>query len=100
MILNARSVNNKDHLIVQELHDCSVDMAVITETWLKDTEVNNSWFNQSELKQCKYDILTQSRPGPKKGGGIALIYKLKYNNIKLLKKNNSNNGIQSLQTHP
>ena len=29
----------------------------------------------------------QNRPGPKKEGGIALIYKHKYNNIKLLGKN-------------
>ena len=57
-ILNARSVRNKDHLIVQELHDSSVDMAVITETWIKDTYIDNSWFNQSEL--------TQNRPGAKK----------------------------------
>ena len=33
--LNARSVRNKDHLIVQELHYSHVDMVVITETWLK-----------------------------------------------------------------
>ena len=33
--LNAISVRNKDHLIVQELHDSNVDMTVITETRLK-----------------------------------------------------------------
>ena len=81
--LNARSLRNKDQLIVHEVHDGNVDMTVITETWLKDTEVNNSWLNQSELKQCNYDMLTQNRPGPKKGGGIAVIYKAEYN-IKLL----------------
>ena len=85
--LTARSVRNKDQLIAQELHDSSVDMEVITEAWLKDTEVNNSWLYQSEFKQGNYDILTQNRPGPKKGGDIALVYKPKYNNnIKLLEK--------------
>ena len=59
---NARSVRNKNHLIVQGLHDSSVDIAVITETWLKDTEVDGSWLNQSELKQCNYDILMHNRP--------------------------------------
>ena len=34
--LNARSIKNKDHLIVQQLHETDVDLAVITETWLKD----------------------------------------------------------------
>ena len=85
--LNTRSVRNKDHLIVQELHNINVDMAVKTETWLKDTEAYNSWLDQSELKQCNYDILMQNRPGPKKVGGIALIYKHEYNNnFKLMEK--------------
>ena len=88
MTLNARSVRNKDHLIVQELHDSSADMEVITETWLEDTEVYNLCLNQSELKQCNYDVLTQNRPGPKKGGGIALIYKHEYN-IELSEKQNN-----------
>ena len=47
--LNARSVRNKDLLIVQELHNSNVNMAVITETWLKDTEAGNSWLNKSIL---------------------------------------------------
>ena len=99
--LNARLVRNKDHDIVQELHDSSVAMAVLTKTWPKDTEVGNSWLNQLEIKQCNYDILMQNRPGPKTGRGIALIYKHEYNNyIKLLKKHNNGNGIDSLQTHP
>ena len=83
--LNSRSVRNKDHLIVQVLYDSNVDMAVITETWLKDTEADNSWFNQSELKQCNNDKLMQNKLGPKKVGGIALIHKHEYN-IKLLEK--------------
>ena len=83
--LNARSVRNKDHIILQELHDSNIDMAVITETWLKDTEADDSWLNQSNLKQCNCDILMHNRQGPKKGGGITLIYKLEYSNkIKLL----------------
>ena len=32
---NTRSVKNKDHLIVQQLHETDVDIAVITETWLR-----------------------------------------------------------------
>ena len=68
---------------------------MIPKTWLKDTEFDNSWTNQSELKQCNYDILMQNRPGPKKGGGIALIYKHEYNN-KLLEKHNNDEGIHSL----
>ena len=86
--LNARSLRNKDHIILQELHESNVDVAVITKTWLKDTDADDSWLNQSELKQSNYDILMHNRQDPKKGAGIALIHKLEYGNkIKLLEKN-------------
>ena len=85
--LNARSVKNKDHLIVQQLHETDVDLAMIIEIWLKDTDTDKSWLNQSDLRQSNYNILLQNRPGPKKGGGIALMYKYQYSKeITLLKK--------------
>ena len=60
---------------------------MITETWLKDTDVDEAWLNQKELRQSNYDILLQNRPGPKKGGSITLIYKHQYkNDITLLEK--------------
>ena len=40
--LNARSVKNKDHLSVQQLPETDKDIAVITETWLKDTDVDKA----------------------------------------------------------
>ena len=85
--LNARSVKKKDHLIVQQLLETDTDLAVITETWLKDTDVDEDWLNQSECKQSNYDILLQNRLGPKKGGSITLMYKHQYrNDITLLEK--------------
>ena len=85
--LNTRSVKNKHHLTVQQLLEKDTDIAVITETCLKDTDINEAWLNQSELKQPNYDILLQNRPGSKKGGGITLMYKCQYrNDITLLEK--------------
>ena len=85
--LNTRSVKNKDHLIAQQLLKTDVDIAVITKTWLKDTETDKGWLNQSEHKQSNYDIVLQNRQGPKKGGGIVLRYKCQYSNdITLLEK--------------
>ena len=55
--LNAWSVKNKDHRIVQQLLKTDTDIAVITETWLKDTDTDDAWLNQSKLKQSNYDIL-------------------------------------------
>ena len=85
--LNAWSVKNKDHLIVHLLLETDAGIAVITETWLKDTGIDQAWLNQSELRQSNYDILLPNRPGPKKGGGITPTYKHQYrNDITLLEK--------------
>ena len=82
--LNARSGKNKDHLIVQQLHETDTDIAVITETWLKDTDIDDTWLNQSELRQSNYNILLQNRLGPKKSGSMALMYKHQYRNSNTL----------------
>ena len=50
-------------------------MAVLTETWLKDTPEDNAWLHQSELMQNNYTVKTHNGPGQKKGGGIALVHK-------------------------
>ena len=85
--LNARSVKNKNHIIVQQLHETDMDIAVLTETWFKDTDIDEAWLNQLELRQSNYNILLQNRLGPKKCGGIVLLYKWQYrNNITLLEK--------------
>ena len=40
--LNARSVKNKDQFIVQQVHETDAELAVITETWLKDTNTDKA----------------------------------------------------------
>ena len=55
--LNVRSIKIKDHFIVSELDDNNVDIAVIIETWLKDTEEHKAWLDQSEFKQGSYNTL-------------------------------------------
>ena len=65
--LNARLVKNKDLIISQELNDHKVDIAFITETWLKDTTEDEVWTNQSELKQGNYKVKVHNRLGTPKG---------------------------------
>ena len=48
---NARSVKNKYHLVVQQILETDADIAVITQTWLKDTGIDKAWLNQSEFRQ-------------------------------------------------
>ena len=72
--LNARSVKNKDQIILQELNNSNMDVALITETWIKDTHEVLVWLNQSKFCHGSYEILTHNRPGERRGGGTALIF--------------------------
>ena len=55
-MLNARSVKNKDQVIVEEFIKNQIDIGLHTETWLKDTPEDQAWFNQSDLKQSTFEI--------------------------------------------
>ena len=86
--LNARSVKNKDQFLLQELIDNNIDIGLITETWLKDTQEDEAWINQSALQQNSYNTWLHNRPNDQRGGGLALIHK-KHIPIKELKKGNT-----------
>ena len=79
--LNVRSIKNKDHLIVNELNDNNIDIAVITEMRLKDTKEDQAWLDQSEFKQGNYNTLVQNRPSNKKGVRIGIAYSKPYKMI-------------------
>ena len=86
--LNARSVKNKDQFLFQELTDNNIDIGLITETWLKDTQEDEAWINQSALQQNSYNTWLHNRPKDQHGGGLALIHK-KHMPIKELRKGNT-----------
>ena len=76
--LNARSVKNKDQIIVEEFTENGIDIALLTETWLKtDTPKDQACINQSDLKQSIFEIQQHNQPGNKKGGGVALLHQKK-----------------------
>ena len=86
--LNARSVKNKDQLLFQELTDNNINIGLITETWLKDTQEDEAWVNQSALQLNSYKTWLHNRPNDQCGGGLALIHK-KHIPIKELRKGNT-----------
>ena len=43
--INMHSVKNKDLLLSKQLHNLKIKMAVLTETWLKDTPEDNAWLH-------------------------------------------------------
>ena len=70
---NAQSVNNKINYFIQILQDGSIDICFLTESWLKSQNNNVT----ALLKEAGYNIYHFNR-ADKKGGGVAIITKLKY----------------------
>ena len=77
--VNTRSLKPREDIILEALNDYQMDLLVITETWLRDTEDNQQWLLGSELNRNGFQTLPINRK-IKKGGGIALTIK---NNIKV-----------------
>ena len=65
--LNVRSIKYKDHLRVNEINVCNVDLAIVTEAWFKDTNEDQTWLDQPEFKQCNYNTLVQNRQERRRG---------------------------------
>ena len=63
--INMHSVKNKDLLLSKQFHHLGIDMAVLIETWLKDTPQDIAWLHQSGLMH-NYTVRTHNRPGQKK----------------------------------
>ena len=72
--LNARSVRNKDEMIVNKFIKAKIDIGLLTKTWLKDTPEDQAWVNQSDLTQPHFKLQQHSWQGNIKGGGIMLLY--------------------------
>ena len=72
----------------KELIDNNIDIELITETWLKDTQEDEAWVNQSALQQNSYKTWLHNRLSDHCGGGLALIHK-NHIPIKELRKDNT-----------
>ena len=59
-LLNVRSIKNKDHIIIAELENYKIEIAVLTETKMKLNQQDKAWLNQSKFKQGNYDIITHN----------------------------------------
>ena len=57
--VNARSLKHKENLISEEIHNTNSDTGIITETWLKNTDEDDTWAHSSELNNDSYQILTK-----------------------------------------
>ena len=71
--INARSIRNKIESFQEHLLARRVDICAVTETWLKQTDINS--MAHREVPPEGYSIISHSRPDDRPGGGVAIVYR-------------------------
>ena len=73
MLLNTQSMKYKENLLADYLRCKAIDVAVITQTWLTNSDMDTIWMESNEFKKDGYQVSAINRIG-RKVGGLALIY--------------------------
>ena len=77
--LNPWSVNNKFTAVYDFIDDNELDLLAVAESFLKNKENNKPQrVYQHEMFPSSHEMICIPRPGDRKGGGIAIIYKKKF----------------------
>ncbi len=76
-LVNIRSFKNKDIWLKQELVEQDIDLCVVTETWLRNSD--EQWIEGTELNKDGFKMQNTSRQDGRIGGGITLVYRDVYN---------------------
>ena len=93
-VINARSITPKIHQFQQELLEHHMDICGITETWLKQDDIEAT---TREIAPSRYKILSLPRSTGQQGGGIALVYHGHYNVKQLGKPTNTDTNTMEYQ---
>ena len=93
-VINARSITPKIHQFQQELLEHHMDICGITETWLKQDDIEAT---TREIASSGYKILSLLRSTDQQGGGIALVYHDHYNVKQLGKLTNIDTNTMEYQ---
>ena len=70
-LIKGKSITLQDYLL-----DSNLEVFVAMETGLKDEDKDKAWLLGSCLNKGEFKCVTSNRSGTKKGGGLALIYRL------------------------
>ena len=70
----SQSIRNKEDQILHHLMDRKANLAIITETWLRDNDMDKIWIEACELNKNGYKLQVQNR-GEGRGGGIGVVYR-------------------------
>ena len=67
-----QSVKNKDMILHQYICDNKIDLCILTETWLRDSDIDKVWISCTSLNNGYLRMDTSHRIG-QQGGGLALV---------------------------
>ena len=76
-LLNVQSIHGKDGSIVEYFLSNNISMAIITESWLQNSEEDACRLSTSEFYTCLFSAVPSNRQD-RKGGGILLVHKKSY----------------------
>ena len=72
--INIRSIKKNDQVLLREIIHSNLDIIIVTESWLKDTEVDWNWVQGCDFNRSPFQCHHADRRG-KTGGGLMLICK-------------------------
>ena len=72
VVCNTQSIKNKDTLLLDHLVNVKLDLCLITDTWLSNSD--DAWIATSDIMCNGYKLSNVNR-NHKRGGGLALAYK-------------------------
>ena len=64
-LLNAQSIKNKELLFHGQLIHHDVDICILTETWLSDSDLDRTWLQYTVLNKVPYQMFTSNMTGRK-----------------------------------
>ena len=100
-MVNIRSIKHKEDLLRNAINDHKIDITIVTETWLQDTDEDTIWVEGSQFNKEGLQIHTCNQQN-KKGGGIAIITSLsfKINQINTTNFNSFEHAVWQVQSGP
>ena len=81
-LANIQSVKNKQLLLHPYLVENKIDLCVLTETWLRNTEADQAWLQCLLINNSGFKCFTSNRQD-RRGGGLALICRDMHNVVPL-----------------
>ena len=81
-LANIQSVKNKQLILHQYLVENKINLCILTETWLRNTEADQAWLQCSMINNSGFKCFTSNRQD-RRGGGLALICRNMYRVVPL-----------------